>query len=179
MKKSEILKLLESEDWTKADALRAIASIDFSTDPDELSIRRAISSQFIGSELSQRQHRQSSQKRLVTIKNGQIKLLQQQLSQQAKGSDDTKKTEKITQLQQQVQQQKDRADGLTKQVEELNTNNQLFVKVNAELKQDNKHLKNLVDAIRLQIVKDMRVLLKYQDSELRQAIMKLYKSVHS
>jgi hypothetical protein len=41
MKKSEILKLLESEDWTKADALRAISSIDLSTDPNELSIRRA------------------------------------------------------------------------------------------------------------------------------------------
>ena len=99
MKKSEILKLLESEDWTKADALRAIASIDFSTDPDELSIRRSISSQCVGSELSQRQHLQSSQKRLVTIKNGQIKLLQQQLSQQAKGSDDTNQIEKNIQLQ--------------------------------------------------------------------------------
>jgi serine phosphatase RsbU (regulator of sigma subunit) len=179
MKKSEILKLLESEGWTKADALRAIASIDLSTDPDELSIRRSISSQFIGSELSQRQRLQSSQKRLVTIKNGQIKLLQQQLSQQVKGADNSKQAEKVDRLQQQVQQQKDRADGLVKQVEELNTNNQLFVKVNAELKQDNKHLKNLVDAIRLQIVKDMRGLLRYQDSELRQAIMKLYKSVHS
>ncbi len=175
MKKSEILKLLKSEGWTKADALRSISSIDFSTDPDELSIRRSISSQFIGSELSQRQHLQSSQKRLVTIKNGQIKLLQQQLSQQAKGADDTKETEKITQLQQQVQQHKDRADGLAKQVEELNTNNQLFIKVNAELKQDNKYLKNLVDAIRLQIVKETRGLLNYQDSELRQAVMKLYK----
>ncbi len=128
MKKSEILKLLKSEGWTKADALRAIASIDFSTDPDELSIRRAISNQFIGSELSQRQHLQSSQTRLVTIKNGQIKLLQQQLSQQAKGADDNKQAEKITELQQQVQQHRDRADGLAKQVEELNTNNQLFVK---------------------------------------------------
>lgn len=72
MKKSQILKLLESEGWTKADALRAISSIDFSTDPDELSIRRAISSQFVGSELSQRQRLQAYQKGIITKKNRQI-----------------------------------------------------------------------------------------------------------
>ena len=68
MDKSEIIKLLQSEDWTKADALRAVESIDFSTNPDELSIRRKMSRQFIGSELIKRQREQATQKGLVTRK---------------------------------------------------------------------------------------------------------------
>ncbi|WP_100899602.1 hypothetical protein [Nostoc flagelliforme] len=54
MNKSQSIKLLESEGWTKADAMRALEVIDFSTNPDEITIRRAISP-FAGSELIKRQ----------------------------------------------------------------------------------------------------------------------------
>jgi hypothetical protein len=176
MDKSETIKLLQSEDWTKADALRAIESINFNTDPDELTIRRTISSQFVGSELVKRQRLQSSQKSLLTKKTSEIESLVQKqqsaieqrdlqielLKQKSKGGDDPSQAHQIEQLSQQVK--------------DLETNSRLLTKVNDELKQDNKRLKNIVDAIRLRIAQDMKGILKYEDSELRQAIMKLFKS---
>jgi chromosome segregation ATPase len=52
-----------------------------------------------------------------------------------------------------------------------------LVVVNDDLKKDNKRLKNLVDAIRLKFSKEMRQVLNTEDSELRKAIAKLYKSM--
>ena len=75
MDKAEIIKILQSEDWTRADALRAVESIDFSTNPDELTIRRNISSRFAGRELIKRQREQAAQKGIVTRKTNQIELL--------------------------------------------------------------------------------------------------------
>ncbi|MEH2143030.1 hypothetical protein [Nostoc sp.] len=43
MNKSQSIKLLESEGWTKADAMRALEVIDFSGNADEITIRRAVS----------------------------------------------------------------------------------------------------------------------------------------
>ena len=179
MDKAEIIKLLQSEDWTKADALRAVESIDFSANPDELSIRRKMSRQFIGSELIKRQREQATQKGLLTRKTNQFDLSQQQyqidtkqlnlkielLKQQVKELDLSEQMQKINLI-----------DRLTKEVKELNTNNQLLIKVNGELKKDNKNLKNIVDAIRLRIATDMKEILKYSDRDLRQAILKLFKS---
>ena len=179
MDKAEIIKLLQSEDWTKADALRAVESIDFSANPDELSIRRKMSRQFIGSELIKRQREQATQKGLLTRKTNQFDLSQQQyqidtkqlnlkielLKQQVKELDLSEQMQKINLI-----------DRLTKEVKELNTNNQSLIKVNGELKKDNKNLKNIVDAIRLRIATDMKEILKYSDRDLRQAILKLFKS---
>lgn len=194
MDKSETIKLLQSEDWTQADALRAIESIDFNTDPDELTIRRTISGQFVGIELIKRQRQQSSQKSLVTKKSNEIELMLQQhqveieqrnlqielLTQQVKGGDDSSQAREIELMKQQyltVLEQRDRQiEQLSKQTKELETDNRSLTKVNDELKQDNKRLKNIVDAIRLRIAQDMKGILKYEDSELRQAIMKLFKS---
>jgi hypothetical protein len=69
--RQEVIKLLESEKWSKADAIRALEGIDFSNNPDELTIRRAISP-FAGSELIKRQRLQSAQKGLVTKKAKEI-----------------------------------------------------------------------------------------------------------
>jgi hypothetical protein len=194
MDKSETIKLLQSEDWTKADALRAIELIDFNTDPDELTIRRTISGQFVGIELIKRQRQQSSQKSLLTKKSNEIKLMGQKhqseieqrnlqielLTQQVKGGDDSSQAREIELMKQQyltvLEQRDHQIEQLSQQVKELETNDRSLTKVNDELKQDNKRLKNIVDAIRLRIAQDMKGILKYEDSELRQAIAKLFKS---
>lgn len=71
MNKSEAIKLLESEGWTKADAIRALEVIDFVSKPDELTIRRA-ASHFAGSELNKRQRSQAAQKGMVTKRTKEI-----------------------------------------------------------------------------------------------------------
>lgn len=47
--------------------------------------------------------------------------------------------------------------------------------VNDQLKKDNKRLKNLVDAIRLKLAIDVESLLRYEDSEIRQALIRWFK----
>jgi hypothetical protein len=194
MDKSETIKLLQSEDWTKADAIRAVESIDFNTNPDELTIRRNISSQFAGRELIQRQNAQRAQKGVVTRKTNQIESLKREyqadikqrdlqlalLKQQVIGADSPEQAQQIELIQQQyrvvIDQYESQNQQLLARVKELEVDNRSLVKVNAELKKDNKSLKNIVDSIRLQIAKDMKGILKYQDSDLRQAILKLFKS---
>lgn len=73
MNKTQAIKLLENDGWTKADALRALESIDFRTNPDELTVRR-ITSQLAGPELNRRQRSQGAQKGLVTKKTKEIEL---------------------------------------------------------------------------------------------------------
>jgi chromosome segregation ATPase len=63
------------------------------------------------------------------------------------------------------------------QVKILNSEKKELVDVNDDLKKDNKRLKNLFDAIRLNFSREMRQVLKTEDSELRKAIAKLYKSM--
>ncbi len=70
----------------------------------------------------------------------------------------------------------ERSQSLEKTVTTLKSEKQELVTVNDELKKDNKRLKNLVDAIRLQFSKDVNKLLKYEDSEIRKALVKMYKS---
>jgi hypothetical protein len=177
MDKSEIIKILQSEDWTKADALRAVESINFSSNPDELTIRRNISSQFAGRELIKRQREQAAQKGMVTRKTNQIALLEQQYQADIKQRD-----LQLARSKQQVigadspEQSDSHNQQLLARVKELEVDNRSLTKVNAELKKDNKSLKNIVDSIRLQIAKDMKGILKHQDSDLRQAILKLFKS---
>jgi CRISPR/Cas system CMR subunit Cmr4 (Cas7 group RAMP superfamily) len=76
MNKTEAINLLNQEGWTKADAQRALEVIDFDTNPDELTIRKA-ASLFAGTELMNRQRLQAAQKAQVTKKNKEIKKLKQ------------------------------------------------------------------------------------------------------
>ena len=76
MKKSDATKLLVSEGWTKADAIRELSDIDFQTDPDELTIRRGIS-QFAGQELINRQRLQAAQKGIVTKRSKELRACHQ------------------------------------------------------------------------------------------------------
>jgi uncharacterized protein YoxC len=66
--------------------------------------------------------------------------------------------------------------GLEVKVTELNVLADELTDANDQLKQENKYLKNIVDSIRLRLAKDVRQLLNYEDSEIRKALIKLYKS---
>ncbi|MFA9202034.1 MAG: hypothetical protein ACEQSC_00585 [Candidatus Nanopelagicaceae bacterium] len=156
MKRSEIIQILKAEQWTEVDAKRAIEQINFSSDPDELSLRRQIS-QFAGHELINRQRLQAAQKGLVTKKSNEIERQKVQF------------TAKIAEL-------GDQNKKLDQQVKDLYKNNENLQQVNGVLKQDNKHLKNLIDAIHLQLTQDVRDILKLTDVEMRQAVAKLFKS---
>ena len=73
MNKKEAIELLNHEGWTKADAQRALESINFKidTDIDELIVRHTVS-QFAGAELIKRQNLQRAQKGMVTKRNNEI-----------------------------------------------------------------------------------------------------------
>ena len=65
---------------------------------------------------------------------------------------------------------------LETQVTNLNLFADKLTDVNDELKKENKTLKNLIDAIRLQLARDVKNLLRYEDSEIRKALVKVFKS---
>ncbi len=166
MNKSEAINLLHSEGWTKADAKRALEQIDFTINPDELTIRQATSS-FAGAELLNRQRLQAAQKAQVTKKKKEISEL----------------IDRIKQYQSVRAQTNDISSKSASEVRELEAKIKALEKVkyeleqaNDKLKKDNKNLKNIVDAIRLKLALETKKLLQYKDSELRQRVIKLFKS---
>ncbi len=87
-----------------------------------------------------------------------------------------------TGLEQRKQQLEAEQQRLEADVQSLTaTNQQLDQKVevlstaNEQLKKDNKDLKNIVDAIRLRLARDTQELLKYEDSEIRKALIRLFR----
>jgi chromosome segregation ATPase len=64
---------------------------------------------------------------------------------------------------------------LATRVDALAANNNELLEANDRLKKDNKSLKNIVDAIRLRLARDTNELLKYEDNELRKALIRLFK----
>jgi len=171
--KSEAIKLLESEAWTKADAMRALEVIDFSTNPDEITIRRAISP-FAGSELIKRQRLQAAQKGIVTKKTKEIESKQQEYAA------------KIDQFQKYPQQEREKYEVeiqalsqknniLEVEIKTIYSQNQNLIEVNEQLKKDNKALKNLVDQIRLKLAINTKKILQSEDSEIRKAVITFFK----
>ena len=65
---------------------------------------------------------------------------------------------------------------LQSEVKVLASEKDELVEVNDQLKKDNKALKNLVDQIRLKLAIDVKTLLRYEDSEIRKALMKWFKN---
>lgn len=174
MNKSQVIKLLENEGWTKEDAKRALEVIDFKTNPDEITIRRAIS-RFAGTELINRQRLQAAQKGTVTKKNKEIERTHQEY------------TAKITQLNQfhQKEQEKytaaiqnlsDTNKVLEVKLKNANTQNSELVQANKQLQNDNKALKNIIDEIKLKLAINTKQLLQYEDSEIRKALIHMFKS---
>ncbi|MGD1895642.1 MAG: hypothetical protein ACFB16_01675 [Phormidesmis sp.] len=64
---------------------------------------------------------------------------------------------------------------LSSRVQTLTTQNDELSDANMELKKDNKELKNVVDQIRLRLARDTKVLLQYEDNELRKALIRLFR----
>ncbi|MBW4652336.1 MAG: hypothetical protein KME20_04710 [Kaiparowitsia implicata GSE-PSE-MK54-09C] len=64
---------------------------------------------------------------------------------------------------------------LSVKVQTLTTHNDELVEANDQLKKDNKDLKNIVDQIRLRLARDTKTLLEYEDSEIRKALIRLFR----
>lgn len=159
MNKLQAIELLVSEKWTKADANRALEGIDFAANPDELTIRRTISL-FSGAELINRQRLQAAQKAQVTRKNNEIERME------------TAHRFEKERFEAEIQHSSPKDDSTEAKVKALVSQNNELIKVNDELKKDNKSLKNLVDRIRLQTVIEGKNLLKLENSEIRRALAK-------
>lgn len=153
MKKTEAINLFVSDGWTKADAERALEGLDFSKDPDELTVYK-YSSLFSGKELSTRQRLQAAEKSVVTKKVKEIDL-------KVMENKDLQNQTKI----------------LDSQNSKLAKTNEQLVEVKDKLEKENRSLKNLVDAIRLRITIDGGKLLQYEDSEIRKALSKWFKGI--
>ena len=155
MNKKEAIDLLNTEGWTKADAIRAFETLDFKLNKnlDELAIRRA-ASKFAGVQLSERQRLQAAQKGMVTKKNKEIQKYITQIEELAAntGGDNQK------------------------QIEELRGKISELVKTNDVLKKDNKAMKNIVDEIRFKLTVEIKNLLTLKDSQVKQRLIKLLKS---
>jgi hypothetical protein len=157
VKKPEAIQLFVREGWTKADAERAIATIDFKADPSELTLRKA-ALLFAGSELSHRQRLQAAQKGLVTKKTNE-------LEQYKKAYAHRVSVPKPDLIEPPVN-----ALALEEIIQALVAENKELLNVNDHLKKDNKALKNLVDEIRVKLAINTKQLLDYKDSEIRQAL---------
>jgi Rps23 Pro-64 3,4-dihydroxylase Tpa1-like proline 4-hydroxylase len=159
--KLEAIELFTTEGWTKVDTERALKEINFKTNPDELTIRKIIS-QFAGSELVNRQRLQAAQKNLVTKKNKELEKYRNSPSQ---GNGDIDKK---------IQNLLARNTSLEVQVKKLISEKAELFQANEGLKKDNKALKNLVDEIKLKMAISTKQILKYEDSEIRQALVKFF-----
>ena len=164
MNKKEAIELLNHEDWTKADAQRALESIDFQTDTDidELMVRRA-ASQFAGAELLNRQRLQAAQKGLVTRRNREIQEYITQIEELTLkiGSSNSENSEELEQ-----------------EVIKLKEKISKIVLVNDSLKKDNKNLKNIVDEIRFKLTVEIKELLNLKNIlEIRERLLRLLKSI--
>ncbi|TVP65556.1 MAG: hypothetical protein EA342_14250 [Leptolyngbya sp. LCM1.Bin17] len=79
------------------------------------------------------------------------------------------------QLEAQIKQLEAQNQRLNGNVQTLTTRNDELVEANDQLKRDNKDLKNAVDQIRLRLARDTKMLLQYEDSELRKALIRLFR----
>jgi uncharacterized protein (DUF3084 family) len=78
-------------------------------------------------------------------------------------------------LEGQVQTLLTRNQTLTTKVQTLSDQTEELSVANTQLKKDNKDLKNLVDQIRLRLAQDTKKLLQYEDSEIRKALIRLFR----
>lgn len=153
MKKIEAINLFVSAGWTKIDTERALTGLDFSKDPDELTVYKYISL-FAGKELINRQNLQAAQKGMVTKKTKEVNL-------RVIENNDLQNQTKI----------------LDSQNSKLSKTNEQLTVVKDQLEKENRNLKNLIDAIRLRITIDGGKLLQYEDSEIRKALSKWFKGI--
>ena len=172
MNKKEAIELSNKEGWTKADAARALESIDFkkNKDVDELTIRRATST-FAGWALIDRQKSQATQKRFVTIKTKKIAELDLQIEEfKQKLKENHSNSNGNSNHKPEIEKE---LTNLIEQNRELIAKQEKLIKANHALQKDNKNLKNIVDAIKLRFTIETKHLLKLENSELKQGLIKL------
>ncbi|NJR62876.1 MAG: hypothetical protein HC769_31265 [Cyanobacteria bacterium CRU_2_1] len=78
-------------------------------------------------------------------------------------------------LEAEIQSLSSRNQTLTSKVQTLTTQNDELTEANTQLKKENKDLKNIVDQIRLRLARDTKLLLQYEDSEIRKALIRLFR----
>lgn len=102
-------------------------------------------------------------------------IVEQEKVNQALGDRVTMLSEKRKVLEAEVQQLTADNQNLSVKAQELITRNDELTVANNQLKKDNKELKNVVDQIRLRLARDTRMLLQYEDSEIRKALIRLFR----
>lgn len=78
-------------------------------------------------------------------------------------------------LESQVQSLSAHNQALESKVQTLTTQKDELSEANTQLKKENKDLKNIVDQIRLRLARDTKLLLQYEDSEIRKALIRLFR----
>jgi len=78
-------------------------------------------------------------------------------------------------LEAEVQSLSSKNQSLASKVQTLTTQKDDLSVANTQLKKENKDLKNIVDQIRLRLARDTKALLQYEDSEIRKAVIRLFK----
>ncbi|EKU98668.1 hypothetical protein Lepto7375DRAFT_7980 [Leptolyngbya sp. PCC 7375] len=84
-------------------------------------------------------------------------------------------TKETATLQKEIKRLSTEKLNLNSKVQTLTTQNDELFEANAQLKKDNKELKNIVDQIRLRLARDTKMLLQYEDSEIRKALIRLFR----
>jgi uncharacterized protein (DUF3084 family) len=107
-----------------------------------------------------------------------------QLEESIKSMEDAKETlenrksvlgEEQRRLEAQIQSLSSENKTLASNAQKLTTQNDELLEANAQLKKENKDLKNIVDQIRLRLARDTKLLLQYEDSEIRKALIRLFR----
>lgn len=176
MTKKEAIALLKEQGWTKADAERALTSLDFSTNPDRLVILEA-AIEFSGSELLNRQRLQAAQKGQVNRKLKELAKKEEKIHDLVKQIVNLKENAfcaELVELQAQLQALESDRDAILAGKDELEKQTEKLKEVNDMLMKDNRRLRNVLDQIKLKIAQDMKSLLRYQDSEIRRAAIRLF-----
>lgn len=84
-------------------------------------------------------------------------------------------TNEQQELESEIQRLSSDNQSLSQKVQILTTQNDELVDANEKLKKDNKDLKNIVDQIKLRLTRDTKMLLQYEDSEIRKALIRLFR----
>jgi len=124
------------------------------------------------------QQRSQAQKKLKSLQVEHEKLEKEikelEKSNGSLGDRKSQLSQEHQELAAQVQQLSSENEVLSSKVQSLTTHNDELVDANEKLKKDNKDLKNIVDQIRLRLARDTKMLLQYEDSEIRKVLIRLF-----
>ncbi|MGF1498183.1 MAG: hypothetical protein ACFB8W_15375 [Elainellaceae cyanobacterium] len=125
------------------------------------------------------QLRSQAEKKLETLKS-EYQQLEKSIAEmeKSKGKLNSRKQELSQEhqaLEAEIRKLSQQNQELDSKVKSLSTRNDELFEANEQLKKDNKDLKNLVDQIRLRLARDTKLLLQYEDSEIRKVLIRLFR----